>query len=92
MDNPSHNIKPLLFPGALDTTHLVRGQRGGEVVAVQITACVDMGEADRLATLDRGTSMAEGVTCASNTPVAVAVFHCSHPCYRLLPATCLTHT
>ncbi len=61
-------------------------------MAVQVTACVDMGEADRLPTLDRGAAVAQGVTCPSNTPVAVTVFHGSHPCYRLLPATCLAHT
>lgn len=61
-------------------------------MAVQVAACVDMGEADRLPALDRRTSMTQGVTRPSNTPVAVTVFHRCHPCYRLLPATCLTHT
>lgn len=58
-------------------------------MAVEVTACVDMGEADGLATLDRGTSMAQGITSAPNTPVAVTVFDCGHPSYRLLPTTCL---
>lgn len=61
-------------------------------MAVQVSACVDMGEANCLPALDWGTSMAQGITCPSNTPVAVTVFHCSHPCDRLLSATCLTHT
>lgn len=60
-------------------------------MAVQVAACVDMGEADRLPALDRVTSMAQGVTCPSNTPVAVTVFDCSHPSHRLLPTT-YTHT
>lgn len=61
-------------------------------MAVQVTACVDMSEADRLPALDRDTPMASGVTCPTNTPVAVAVFNCSDSCYRLLPATCPTNT
>lgn len=61
-------------------------------MAVEVTACVDVSEADSLATLDRGTSMAQGITGAPNTPVAVTVFDCGHPSYRLLPTTCLkTH-
>lgn len=60
-------------------------------MAVQVTACVDMGEADCLPALYWGTPVAEGITCSSNTPVAVAVFHCSNPCYRLLPTTCLEY-
>lgn len=61
-------------------------------MAVEVTACVDMGEPDGLAALDRGTSMAQGITSAPNTPVAVTVFDCGHPSYRLLPTTCLkTH-
>lgn len=60
-------------------------------MAVQVAACVDMGQADRLPALDRVTSMAQGVTCPSNTPVAVTVFDCSHPSHRLLPTT-YTHT
>lgn len=61
-------------------------------MAVEVTACVDVGEADGLAALDRGTSMAQGITGAPNTPVAVTVFDCGHPSYRLLPTTCLkTH-
>lgn len=81
----------LSFPCTSHTTHLVRGQRGGEVVAVQVTSCVDMGETNILSAFDRGAAMARGVTCPTDTPVAIAVFHCRHPCYRLLPATCLTH-
>lgn len=61
-------------------------------MAVEVTACVDVSEADGLAALDRGTSMAQGITGAPNTPVAVTVFDCGHPSYRLLPTTCLkTH-
>lgn len=74
------------------TTHLVRGKRRGEVMTVKIAACVDMGEADRLSALDRGTSIAEGIICPSNTPVAVTVFCGTHPSYRLLPTTCVLHT
>lgn len=61
-------------------------------MAVQVSACVDVGEPDRLPALYWGTPMAEGVTRSTNTPVAVTVFHCSNPCYRLLPATCPKHT
>lgn len=60
-------------------------------MAVQVTACVHVGEADRLPAPNWGTPVTEGITCSSNTPVAVAVFHCSDPCYRLLPTTCLKY-
>lgn len=61
-------------------------------MAVQVTACVDMGEADRLPTFNRGTPMAESIIRSSDTPVAVTVFHSSNACYRLLPTTCLKYT
>lgn len=86
------HIKLTLSPCTFHPTHLVGGQRGGEVVAVEVTACIDMGETDILPTLDRGAPMAQGVQCPTDTPVAVTVLYRHHPCYRLLPATCLTHT
>lgn len=68
MDSPSGRAAP-------HRTHLVRGQRGGEVVAVQVAACVDMSEPNGLPALDRGTSITHGITCPTHTPVAVTVLH-----------------
>lgn len=61
-------------------------------MAVKVAACVDVHEADGLSTLDGGASITRGIGWPSNTPVAVAVFNCRHPSYRLLPAACLTRT
>lgn len=61
-------------------------------MAVKVAACVDVHEADGLSALDGGASITRGIGWPSNTPVAVAVFNCSHPSYRLLPAACLTCT
>lgn len=93
VDNPVPDTKALLSPCIMsDSTHLVGGQRGGEVVAVQVSACVDVGEADGLAALHWGPPMAERVARPTDTPVAVTVFYSSDPRYRLLSTTCLTHT
>lgn len=64
-------------------------------MAVQVAARVDMSEADGLSALDRGASIAQGIARPSNTPVAVTVFNCCYPGYRLLAAACFictTHT
>lgn len=61
-------------------------------MAMQVTSCVDMSEANRLPTLNWGTSVAQGITGPANTPIAVAVFYCRNPCYRLLSTTCLRDT
>lgn len=83
--------KALLSTCISHATHLVRGQRGGEVVTVEVTARVDVREANCLATLDWRAPIAEGAACSPNAPVAVTVFHCSNPCYGLLPTTCLKY-
>lgn len=61
-------------------------------MAVQVAACVDMSEPDGLPALDRGASIAQGICRPSNTPVAVAVFNCSYPSYRLLATACFSFT
>lgn len=64
-------------------------------MAVQVAARVDMSEADGLSALDRGASIARGITRPTNAPVAVTVFNRSYPGYRLLTTacfTCTTHT
>lgn len=58
-------------------------------MAVQVSACVDVGEADGLAAQDRGTSVAQGIAAPPDTPVAVAVLDCGHPRHRLLSAACV---
>lgn len=64
-------------------------------MTVKVAACVDVHEADGLSALDGGASITRVIGWPSNTPVAVAVFNCSHSSYRLLPTawlTCTTHT
>lgn len=48
-------------------------------MAVEVPACVDVGEADGLAAQDRGTAVAQGIAAPPDTPVAVAVFDRGHP-------------
>lgn len=52
---------------------LVSGQWGDKVVAIK----VDVGEADGLVALHWGTSMAQGVNGASDTPGALTIFDCN---------------
>lgn len=64
-------------------------------MAVKVAARVDVHEADGLSALHGSASITRGIGWPSNTPVAVAVFDCNHPSYRLLPTawlTCTTHT
>lgn len=58
-------------------------------MAVEVPACVDVGETDGLAAQNRGTAVAQGVAAPPNTPVTVTVFHRGHPRHRLLPAACV---
>lgn len=55
------------------------------MVAVQVAACVDVGQADRLPTLYRGASFADAGGLAPHSPVAVAVVHICDSGHRLLP-------
>lgn len=74
------------------STHLVGGQRRGEVVAVQVASRVDMSEANCLPTLHRGPAVTRGAPRPTDTPVAVTVLHHRDAGHRLLPTACLTHT
>lgn len=69
-------------------THLlIGGKWRGEVVAVKVTSCVDVSEADGLTTFDRSPTVTHAVPRPTNAPVTVTVLHCGNPGNRLLAAT-----
>lgn len=56
-------------------------------MAVQVAPSVDVCQADGLATLHGGPTVAHGVSCATYAPITVAVLNCGNSCHRLLSAT-----
>lgn len=66
---------------------LIRGERRGEVVAMEIASRVDMSEADGLTTFDRSSALTAPVPRPTNAPVTVTVFHCCNTGNRLLTTT-----
>lgn len=68
--------------------YLVSGERGGEVVAVEVAAGAQVGEADGLPAAHRRAPLADGRRPAPHPPVAVPVIRRRHPGHRLLPAAC----
>lgn len=60
-------------------------------MAVEVAACVDVGEADGLAAHNRGTAVAQGVAAPPDTPVTVTVFDRGHARHRLLSTACVNN-
>lgn len=60
-------------------------------MAVEVPACVDVGEADGLAAQNRGTAVAQCVAAPPDTPVTVTVFDGGHSRHRLLSTACVNN-
>ena len=66
---------------------LIGGKWGGKVVAVKVPPCVDMCQADGLATLDGDPTVAHGANSATHAPVTITILYGGDSCHRLLSTT-----
>lgn len=70
---------------------LVIGQRGAEMVCVEVPPSLHVCDADGLTTLDGHAALTRTLGLPTNLPVAIGIFSILHPCYRLL-STAYTQT
>jgi hypothetical protein len=67
--------------------HLISRKRWREMVTMEVSASVDVGQSDGLATFDGGSPFTHCGSLPPYPPVTVAVIHRGNTCHWLLPTT-----